>query len=162
MAGRRWLFHPFLAALYFVLTIGASNAIELNGPRDLVWPVSTSVLVCSLCWALGYALTRDAPKASLLSLLWIVAFSVFGYVADTLRPPGTLQRMGGVPGLGGLFAIALFGPSLAIRRTIQRLNAVSRYLTLVTLLLVGYTTVRLYRGLRLERDPRAFVPPPPV
>ncbi len=162
MAGRRWLFHPFLAGLYFVLTLGASNAVDLNGLRDFAWPISISLLVCSLCWTLGYSLVRDAHKASLLSLLWVVAFSVFGYVADTLRPPGTLQRMGGVPGLAGLFAVALFGPSLAIRRAVRRLDGVSRYLTLVSLLLVSYTAVQLYKGLRLERNPRAFIPPPSV
>jgi hypothetical protein len=162
MARRPWLFHPFLAGLYFVLTLGASNATDLNGLRDFVWPVSISLLVCSLCWIVGYALTRDAQKASLLSLLWVIAFSVFGYVADTLRPPGALQRMGGVLGLGGLFAIALFGPSLAIRRTVRPLDEISRYLTLVSVLLVGYTTLQLVGGLRQERDPQAFVPPPSV
>jgi hypothetical protein len=162
MAGRRWLVHPFLVGLYFVLTLAASNATDLNGLGDLVWPISVSLLVCGLFWTVGYALTRDAHKASLLSLLWVVAFSVFGYVADILHPTGTLQRMGGALGLGGLFAIALFGPSLAICRTGRPLDPVSRYLTLVGVLLVGYTTVQLYRGLPQERDLRAFVPPPSV
>jgi hypothetical protein len=162
MTARRWLIHPFLVALYFVLTLAASNATALNGLQDLAWPISISLLVCSLCWTAGYALTRDAQKASLLSLLWVIAISVFGYVADTLRLAESLSGIGGEPGLSGLFAIALFGPSLAIRRTVRPLDAISRYLTLVSVLLVTYTTVQLYRGLRQDRDLRAAVPPPLV
>lgn len=162
MAGRRWLLHPFLAGLYFVLTLAASNAIALHGLRDLVWPISISLLVGGLCWTVGYALTRDARKASLLSLLWVIAISVFGYVVDALRPAGALNLLGGELGLSGLFAIALFGPSLAIHRTVRNLDALSRYLTLVGILLVGFTTVQLYQGLRQERDLRALVPPPSV
>ncbi|MGH9892003.1 MAG: hypothetical protein ACREA0_08485 [bacterium] len=162
MAGRRWLLYPFLAALYFVLTLAASNAVALNGLGDLAWPISVSLLVCGLLWTVGYALTRDARKASLLSLLWLVAFSLFGYVADALRPAGALTFLGGELGLSGLFAIAVFGPSLAIRRTVRRLDPLGRYLTLVGVLLVAFTTVQLYRGLRQERDLRAFVPPPSV
>jgi hypothetical protein len=143
MTARQWLIHPFFAGLYFVLTLAASNAIDLNGLRDLVWPISISLLVCSLCWTGAYALTRDGQKASLLSLLWIIAFSLFGYVADIIHPTGALQRMGGVPGLGGLFALALFGPSLAIRRTTRPLDAVSRYLTVVSAVLVVDSAVEL-------------------
>ncbi len=160
MAGRRWLLHPFLISLYFVLTLAASNAIALKGLRDLVWPTYISLLVCTLCWVVAYALSRNAQKASLISLLWIVAFSVLGYVSEILHPPGTLKVIGGEIGLGVLFAIMLLGPSLAIHRTRRNLTSYSRYLTLVALLLVGYTTVQLYRRLRQERDLRALVPPP--
>ena len=160
MAAGRWLLHPFLIGLYFVLTLAASNTIALRGPRDLAWPILISLLVCTLCWAVAYALSRNAHKASLLSLIWILAFSSFGYISETLRLPGTLKVIGGEPGLGVLFAVMLIGLSLAIHRSVRNLAPYSRYLTLVALLLVGYTTVQLYRGLRQERNLRALVPPP--
>lgn len=155
MRSHRWLLHPFIVAVYFVLTLAAANATALHGWRDLVWPASISLVLCSLCWAMGYALTRDAHKASLLNLLWVVAFSVFGYIAETLRPGGVLKVIGGEPGLGGLFAIAILGPSLAIRRTARQLEPVNRYLTLVGVVLVGYTAMQLHRGLDDDRDRRA-------
>lgn len=158
----RWVFHPFLFGLYFVLALAASNALALNGVRDLVWPVTTSLLVCGVLWLVAYGITRHAQKASLLSLLWILAFSVYGYVAEYLRPTGVLGVMGGDFGLVGLFVIAVLGPSLAIRRTGRSLDSAGRYFTLVGALLVGYTTAQLYRGLRQERDLRAWVPPPSV
>jgi hypothetical protein len=162
MAARRWLPHPFLITLYFVLTLAASNAIAVRGLRDLVWPISISLLLCTLCWVIAYALSRNAEKASLLSLLWMVAFSVFGYVAEPLHIPGILKALGGESGLGVLFALVLLGPSLAIQRTGRTLEPINRYLTLVAVLLVAYTAVQLYRGLRQERDLRALVPPPPI
>ncbi|MGH7580012.1 MAG: hypothetical protein ACREM9_07560 [Gemmatimonadales bacterium] len=162
MAASRWLLHPFLFALYFVVTLAAANTNELKGLADLVWPVSISLLVCSFCWLAGYALTRDGQKAAILGLLWFVAFSIFGYVAETLRLPLTLRLIGEEPGLGVLFALALFGPTLAIHRSGRRLKPVNRYLSLVGLCLLGYTTFQLYRGLQRERDRGAVLPLPPV
>lgn len=159
MAGRQWLFHPFLVSLYFVLTLAASNTIALKGLQDLAWPTFISLLVCTLCLIVAYALSRDAQKASLLGLLWIVAFSVFGYVSETLREPGTLKAIGGELGLGGLFAIILISLSLAIQRTGRNLAPYNRYLALVAVLLVGFTVFQLYRGLRQERDLRTLVAP---
>jgi hypothetical protein len=160
MVAHRWVLHPFLFGLYFVLTLAASNTSEMKGWADLVWPILISTVVCGVCWVAGFVLTRDPEKAGILCLLWFVAFSVYGYVAETLRLPGALTVIGAERGLGVLFALALFGPSLAIRRTVRRLEPVNRYLSLVGLFLVGYTTVQLYFGLRAHRDPRAVLPLP--
>jgi hypothetical protein len=160
MAARRCLVHPFLIALFFVLTLAASNAAALNGLRDLAWPVSVSFVVCALFWLLGFALTHDAPKASLLAFLWVTAFSLFGYVAEVLHPTGTLQRMGGSAGLVGLFVVALFGPSWAVCRMVGHLDTISRYLAIVGALLVGYTGVQLLRGMRQAPDQRELLSPP--
>lgn len=162
MAAPRWLLHPFLFGLYFVVTLAASNTTELKGWPDLVWPIFISLLACSLCWVGGFVLTRDPQKAAVLCLLWFVAFSVFGYVAETLRVAGALKPIGAELGLGVLFALALLGPSLAVRRSVRRWEPVNRYISLVALLLLGYTTVQLYRGLLRDRDPRAVLPLPTV
>jgi hypothetical protein len=162
MAARRWLLHPLLFALYFVLTLAASNTSDLKGWQDLVWPVSISVLMCGLCWLVALAWTRDGQKAAVLCLLWFVAFSVYGYVAETLRLSGALRLIGSEAGLGGLFALALFGPSLAISRSPRRLEAVNQYATLVGLCLITFTTVQLYRGLGKGRDRAAGLPLPTV
>ncbi|HEY9508149.1 MAG TPA: hypothetical protein VIQ27_19515 [Gemmatimonadales bacterium] len=160
LAGWRWLAHPFLAGVYFVLTLAASNAMSLTGWRDLAWPVPTMLAVAAVAWALALGLSRDPQKASLISLLWIVAFSVFGYVAEALLPTGTLQLVGGELGLLVLFLLALIGPTLAIRRTRRPLQAFNRYATLVTGILVAYTCVQLYSGMHQERRLRHLVPLP--
>ena len=162
MAASRWLLHPFLFGLYFVLTLAASNTAELKGWPDLGWPIFISLLACSLCWLAAFALTRDLQKAAIVGLLWFVAFSLFGYVAETLRVAGALKPIGGELGLWILFVLALFGPSLAIHRSVRPLEPVNRYLSLVALLLLGFTTVQLYRGLRQDRDLRAVLPLPAV
>jgi hypothetical protein len=155
----RWTLHPFLAASYFVLTLAAANASALRGWGDLATPTAVSLGVCALCWAMGYVLTRDAYKASLLALVWVIAFSLFGYVTEALRPSGVLMAAGGETGIGGLFALALLGPSLAISRTSRALAPMSRYLTVVTAVLVGYTGWLVSRRLV---EPAEGLPPLPL
>ncbi len=162
MGANRWTLHPFLFGLYFVLTLAASNASELKGWRDLVWPIFISLLVCSLCWVAGFALTRVSQKAAVLGWLWLVAFSVYGYVSETLRAAGTLGLIGDDLGLGVLFALGLTGPSVALHRTARRLEPINRYLSLVALLLLGYTTIGLCRGLVRDRDSLTVLSPPAV
>ena len=84
MVARRWLLHPPLFGLYFVLTLAASNTTDLEGWPDLVWPLSSRSRLRGLL-ARGLAWTRDAQKAALLCLLWFAAFSLYGYVAEALR-----------------------------------------------------------------------------
>ena len=159
MLPNRWTLYPFLAASYFVLTLAASNAAALRGWGDLATPAAVSLGFCALCWAMGYALTRDAHKASLLALVWVIAFSLFGYVTEALRPSGVLMAAGGEAGIGGLFALALLGPSLAISRTSRALAPASRYLTLVGAVLVGYTAWQVSMGLV---EPPKGLPPLPL
>jgi hypothetical protein len=162
MAAWRWLLHPLLFALYFVLTLAASNTSDLKGWQDLPWPILISVLVCILCWLAALGWTRDRQKAPVLCLLWFVAFSVYGYVAETLRLSGALRLIGSEAGLGGLFALALFGPSLAINRYPRRFEVVNQYATLVGLCLIAFTSVQLYLGLSKGRNPAAALPLPTV
>jgi hypothetical protein len=159
-ARRHWLIHPFLAGIYFVLTLAASNAVSLNGWVELAWPIPTVLGLTAVTWLLAYAATRSAPKASLISLLWIIAFSLFGYVTEALLPSGALQLVGGDIGLLGLFLLMLFGPTLAIHRATRSLDPVNRYATLVTGLLVLYTGLQLARGLDQDRSQKILVPPP--
>lgn len=147
MRSYRWILHPFLAGLYFVLTLAAANSGALHGWRDLVLPVAISLSFCALCWIVAFALARDAQKAAFISLLWVVAFSVFGYVAEALRTGDLLRRAGGEPTLCLLFGLAVIGPSLAIRRTGRGLERLNHYLTLVAVILVIYTSTQVYRGM---------------
>jgi hypothetical protein len=155
----RWTLHPFLAATYFVFTLAAANTAALRGWADLATPTVVSLGLCALCWATGYALTRNAHKTSLLALVWVAAFSLFGYVTEALRPGGMLRVVGGEAGIGGLFALVILGPSLAILRTRRVLEPVSRYLMLVSAVLVGYTAWRVSRGLG---DTPEVLPPLPL
>ena len=155
---RRWWWdlHPFLVALYFVLSLAAANTEALHGWRDLVLPAAISLAFCAGCWLLAFALTGREQKTALMTLLWVVAFSIFGYVAEALRSGGLLRRVGGEPALVSLFALAVFGPSLAIRRTGRGLEPLNRYLTLVALVLVGYTAWLVSRD--LVRQPVGVTP----
>jgi hypothetical protein len=157
-----WLLQPLLFGLYFVLTLAGSNTAELNGWSDLVWPISVSLLVCVLCCGGAFAVTREPQKAAVVGLLWFAAFSVYGYVAETLRAAGTLGLVGAELGLGVLFVTVLFGPSLAIHRSRYRWEAANHYLGLVAVLLLGYTTVQLWRGLLWNRESPAVLPLPTV
>ena len=158
--GVRWLLHPLLGGIYFVLSLAAANAISLTGWRDLQWPVPTALVLASLFWLLAYALSREAQKASLLALLWITAFSVYGYVAEALLPSGAIQLVGGDMGLLAVFGVVLFGPTLALLRSHRDLGAANRYATIVTGVLVAYTGAQLWWGMHQERSLNVLVPPP--
>jgi hypothetical protein len=158
--GWPYLLHPFLAGIYFVLTLAASNAISLHGWRDLTWPLPTAILVAGILWLLAYAVTRSPEKAAILSLIWTIAFSVFGYAAEVLLPSGAIKAVGGELGLFGLFLLMLLGPSLAIRKSHRSFDSYNRFATVVTAILVVYTFAQLYRGLHRERNLQILVPPP--
>src|SRR4051812_23849135 len=147
MGAWRWLVFPPLYAVYFVLTLAASNTSDLHGWHDLAWPLFMSVLACLLCWLAALSWTREPQKAALLALLWFVAFSAYGYVAEALRLSDALRLIGSEGGLAGLFALAISGPSLAISRTPRRLEGVNQFATLVGLCLVAFTTVQVCLGL---------------
>ena len=160
MTAARSLLHPFLFGLYLVLSLAASNAAELGSWTDLVWPIGASLLIAGICWLAGFAVSRQPQKAALIGLLWFIAFSIYGYVAETLRDVGTIGLIGHEPGLGLLFVVALVGPSLAIRRTARRLEPVNRYLSIVALLLLGYTTLQLCLVIWRDGGSPAVLAPP--
>jgi len=162
MVAWRWLVFPLLYAVYFVLTLAASNTSDLHGWHDLTWPLFMSVMVCLLCWLAALSWTRDRQKAALLGLLWLVAFSVYGYVAETLRLSGALRLIGSEGGLAGLFAVAIFGPSLAVSRSPRRLEGINQFATLAGLCLIAFTTVQLVLGLRTDHNKASALPLPSV
>ncbi|HEY9505013.1 MAG TPA: hypothetical protein VIQ27_03495 [Gemmatimonadales bacterium] len=156
----RWLpLYPFLFALYFVMTLAEANIGEFKSLADLREPIALSVGVCTVCWLVGFAITRHPHKAAALALVWFVAFAVYGYVTESLRASGTLMIMGGDAIVRVLFAVALVGLSLAISRSARRLEPISVYLSLVGLVLIGFTTAQLLRGLSRETDVRVSLAP---
>jgi hypothetical protein len=157
-----WLLHPFLVGIYFVLTLAAANAQALHGWRELLVPLGICLGFCAVCWLIAFAFTRHSDKAALMSLLWVFAFSVFGYVAESLRSGGLLRRAGGEPALVGLFFLAVWGPSLAIRRTGLRLEPLHHYLTLVSVILIGYAGLKTYRGMERQPEPAVALQLPAI
>ena len=69
---------------------------------------------------------------------------------------GSCGVLGASPRSSSLFALAVFGPSLAIRRTARRLEPLNQYLTLVAITLVGYTAWLVSRD--LVRQPAGVTP----
>jgi hypothetical protein len=142
--------YPFLASAYFVLALAVQNNSELIPARDLVWPLANSLGVCALCWLAAFSYTRDIQKSALITLLLVVAFSSFGYVAGPLFEANALERVGGETGILILFALVLVGPVLAIGRSRKRLETTNRYFALVALMLTGYNAVQFYRDTRVS------------
>jgi hypothetical protein len=76
--------YPFLAALYVVLVLATSNSGELIYFSDLAWPTAIAVAVAGVGSALGLLVTRDTHAAGVISLLTLLIFSFYGYVAGSL------------------------------------------------------------------------------
>jgi hypothetical protein len=142
--------YPFLASAYFVLALAAHNNSELIPARDLLWPFAISLGVCGVGWVAAFYYTRDAQKSALITILLVVAFSSFGYVAGALFSAGALERVGGEFVILLLFALALAGPVLGIGRSGRSFEDLNRYLALVALMLTGYNAFRFYRDARIS------------
>ena len=149
MVARRWLLHPPLYGLYFVLTLAASNTTDLKGWTDLVWPLSISLLACGVFLArrpMPGPGTRTKPRCSERALVRGILH---------LRLPGgqpagrarVLWLIGQEPGTGGPVpprAPRTVAGSFAARAA--GWDPLNQYAMIVGLCLVAYTVVRLYYG----------------
>lgn len=140
--------YPLLAAVYFVLALAAANGSELIRFADLVRPLLISLTICAFIWVLASWLTRGVRRGALVAGLAIVCFSMFGQVAVALG--GTLTLIGGPTGLLILLIYVVVAAVLLIRRHGGAFIGATRYLNLVTALLVTYSAFMVARDASLS------------
>jgi hypothetical protein len=131
-------FTPYLLGLFFVLALASGSPGELVRPQDFVLPVLGSFLVAGLAHALGWLLTRDTTKATLIASVWIIAFSTLGIAVDQ---GGFAASLGPSPGevvCLALYVIVAVALSVALAGTGRSLDGLLGFLALMAALLVGY------------------------
>jgi hypothetical protein len=135
--------YPFLAAAYPVLTLAATNRTEIAGLGVLIWPLTISLAVALAAWIVLRLVTGDPDRRAFLTLMVVVLFSSYGYFTIGLE-----QLRGTAPyahtAFPFLFVVAyLGGTTYLVFRFVRHPRHVTRYLTTLTVILVGWSTVKL-------------------
>lgn len=84
MRGRSFILHPFLFAIYPVLSIYAANSDRLR-PVFTLRPLSLSLLLGLIVLVLVWFVVRDWRRAGLITSLFIVLFYTYGHVYNLLE-----------------------------------------------------------------------------
>jgi hypothetical protein len=135
---RRLVLYPFLAGLYPVLALAAANGGELIRPADLVRPLVISAAAAVVAWLASRAVTPDVDRRALFSFIAIIVFSIHGHLV------GILSRW--IPGDWTVIALAVLPVAAAgvlVRRSRVSLRALTTYLNLVLLIMVGWSSASL-------------------
>lgn len=82
----RWIHHPFLLAIFPILSLYSTNLPKLSA-SNLVRPISIALLVAALLWSALYALERDLQKSAKLTTVLLAGFwgwGVFNFLINDL------------------------------------------------------------------------------
>jgi hypothetical protein len=130
----RLILYPFLAALYPLLALAASNSDELVRPGDLAKPFVIALSAAGVAWLLSRGLTRDTDRRAFLTLVAVGVFSAFGYGVDLLKLQVRSEALASIIVLAPVAVAALM-----VRRVQVPFRPVTRYLNLVMVILVAWT-----------------------
>lgn len=142
--------YPVLASLYFVLALAAGNGSELVHLPDLGRPISLSLAVCAVAWALGFVLAGGFYRGALTALLVVVSFGMFRVIYEPLK--GILAAKGEEATLVFVMAYLLPFAIFGLRKYVRKPEGPTRYLNIVTLLLVGWSGIEVARNTMPSRE----------
>jgi len=149
--------YPLLAAVYFVLHLAADNGSELIPLTDLLRPLAGELAACLVLWALAAWATGGVRKAAPIALAAIAGFSTFGILASALQAP--LKPIGGPVGLLVLLVYCLAVAAIAVGRFGRAPSPMTtRYLNIVTGLLVTYAAIRIVTDTSLSQGAARVAP----
>src|SRR6516165_8949231 len=76
---RRWIFYPFLIALFPILSLYAQNVTETPA-SETVWPLGLMLAASGLVWSLLRLGLRDSARAGLLTIPAVAVFFTINLV----------------------------------------------------------------------------------
>lgn len=134
----RWVFHPFLFALFPPLSLLSANLAWVEVPEFLL-PACAVLGIAAVLWVALWPVLPDAHKRGVaLSLLW-PPFYGYGYLLDRVRALlqnheqlGLAHVMLSCAALAGSFALLLY----VLRRTPANFEKATRALNSMSLLLI--------------------------
>jgi hypothetical protein len=133
--------YPLLAAAYFVFALAGDNSSELIPLKDLARPVLYSIALAIGVWAPAAGATGGLRQGALVAGVGVVCFSLFGYLAAYLRGP--LDLIGGSAGLLFLLLFVVLASALLVRRHGGTYRGLTRYLNVVSALLLTFAVLRV-------------------
>jgi len=129
-------FHPLLVAVFPVLSLYAHNIYELL-PASLVRPLTVSVLMTLVVAGVLLLAFRNFRKAAILTSVLLIWFFSYGHLHGWLA--GRIVESQKFSIGDGLFLTLFFSvavTTLALRRTKNKLDRVTRFLNVASLALV--------------------------
>ena len=90
-AGRRWVLHPFLIAVFPILSLYAHNVYE-TPPEELVAPIGLMLFGTLAVWLAVRGLTGDTLRSALATSLLAALFFTFDLCTQAVN--GLLNRLG--------------------------------------------------------------------
>jgi hypothetical protein len=137
MSKPRVVIYPLLAATYPVLALAAANPGEIPGLWVLTRPLAISLIVCVCAWLIFGALVRDPDRRAFLAFIVIVLFAAPGYFTIGGDNGAVLPILG----LVGYLAATTY----LVFRLVRKPRDLTRFLTILTSILVVWSTIDLAR-----------------
>ncbi|MES2305554.1 MAG: hypothetical protein V4558_08600 [Gemmatimonadota bacterium] len=148
---------PFLAAWYLALSLLGEFATTRERWLDVVGTLLLATLTAALAWLIGKLLRRDRPRATMIAVILVLWFALFGTVrlllTPHLRPPwtsaGLLLLCWSIPMVVGV-VLTMRTPTISTGAIRGMNTALS-----VLILMAAFTLLR-------PREPEAVPPPTSV
>lgn len=151
MKAPRLVLYPFLAAVYPILALAATNDGELVQLSDLVKPCMIALSAAALAWLLSRLVTRDIHRRALVTVVAVGIFSGYGYGAEFLGRWPLAETATPV-----LMFLPLAYAILFARRVHVSLLPLTRYLNIVVAILVTWMSGSFLWRLRPMNRPLTF------
>lgn len=132
-------FYPLLFAVSLILILYAHNMGELR-LSELWLPLAGTLGFASLVLLAAYALFRDARKAGVVALIFIVPFLTYGYAKDVLTELGWLSRP---EYLIGTWVMALAVGAYLVVRAHGGLGNLTKILNWVAIAVVAFPAINI-------------------
>jgi len=139
---RAWVLHPFFFAVFPILFLFSRNLERDVSPRDLVWPVATTLAIVAVVLVAATLLLRDARKAGLVVSVWAILFFTYGHVSNLVRA----WTVAGIP-IGRqpyplvVWGVLAVGAVVFAIRSGKGLTPLTGWLNIVSLILVAVNLV---------------------
>lgn len=141
---KRFIFYPFLVAVYPFLNIYAANIHKLYGFADLILPLVITLVVTIIIYALFYYLWKDNHKAAFMTFVLLLLFFSYGHIYDFLKEDLHIERT------DDKYLLPIWGAALLISLGLvakwgHYSRSVTEFFTIAALLLLIFPGVSIVR-----------------
>src|ERR1044071_4507270 len=89
--------HPFFLLLFTIypgLALLTWNLREVETTNIILRPLLFSIVIALVFWVLLFSIVRNAPKAILLSTVFIIFFFSFGHISISFEESSLFENLG--------------------------------------------------------------------